>query len=128
MTLGEQLFLMKAVEDGKAIEYRAKGYENANWDYMKEDEPFNFEAFEYRVKDINKQYWLETVERLVVKTFPDRNFILKVWSIYKSKTLSIHLDDLDTALVASAEDYETLAIDAEKMIRLAGKMLDGEVN
>ena len=127
MTLGEQLFLMKAVEDGKAIEYRAKGYEHLSWDDMKEDEPFNFEAFEYRVKDVNKQYWLETVEVLVARTFPNRNFTLKVRSLYKSKTLSIHLDDLG-ALVACAEDYETLAVDAEKMIRLAGKMLDGEIN
>lgn len=127
MTLGEQLLVMKAVEDGKAVEYRAKGCEYLDWSDMKEDEPFNFEAFEYRVKDVNKQYWLETVEVLVARTFPNRNFTLKVRSLYKSKTLSIHLDDLG-ALVACAEDYETLAVDTEKMIRLAGKMLDGEIN
>lgn len=127
MTLGEQLLVMKAVEDGKAVEYRAKGCEYLDWSDMKEDEPFNFEAFEYRVKDVNKQYWLETVEVLVARTFPNRNFTLKVQSLYKSKTLSIHLDDLG-ALVACAEDYETLAVDAEKMIKLAGNMVNGEVN
>lgn len=127
MTLGEQLLVMKAVEDGKAVEYRAKGCEYLDWSDMKEDEPFNFEAFEYRVKDVNKQYWLETVEVLVARTFPNRNFTLKVQSLYKSKTLSIHLDDLG-ALVACAEDYKTLAIDVEKMIKLAGNMLDGEIN
>lgn len=127
MTLGEQLLVMKAVEDGKAVEYRAKGCEYLDWSDMKEDEPFNFEAFEYRVKDVNKQYWLETVEVLVARTFPNRNFTLKVRSLYKSKTLSIHLDDLG-ALVACAEDYETLAVDVEKMIKLAGNMVNGEVN
>lgn len=127
MTLGEQLLVMKAVEDGKAVEYRAKGCEYLDWSDMKEDEPFNFEAFEYRVKDVNKQYWLETVEVLVARTFPNRNFTLKVQSLYKSKTLSIHLDDLG-ALVACAEDYETLAVDVEKMIKLAGNMVNGEVN
>lgn len=127
MTLGEQLLVMKAVEDGKAVEYRAKGCEYLDWSDMKEDEPFNFEAFEYRVKDVNKQYWLETVEVLVARTFPNRNFTLKVQSLYKSKTLSIHLDDLG-ALVACAEDYETLAIDVEKMIKLAGNMVNGEIN
>lgn len=127
MTLGEQLLVMKAVEDGKAVEYRAKGCEYLDWSDMKEDEPFNFEAFEYRVKDVNKQYWLETVEVLVARTFPNRNFTLKVQSLYKSKTLSIHLDDLG-ALVACAEDYKTLAIDVEKMIKLAGNMVNGEIN
>ena len=127
MTLGEQLQLMKAVEDGKAIEYRAKGYENASWYDMKEDEPFNFEYFEYRVKEDTSKNWLEAVEEAIVETFPDRNFTLKIRSLYKSKTLSIHIDDLG-ALVACAEDYETLAIDTEKMIKLAGKMLDGETN
>ena len=127
MTLGEQLLVMKAIEDGKAIEYRAKGYDSLSWDDMKKDDPFNFEAFEYRVKDINKQYWLETVEELVNKTFPEHNFTLKVKSIYKSKSLSIHLDDLGV-LVACAENYETLAVDVEKVIKLAGNMLDGEIN
>ena len=62
MKVSEQIAIMKAYEDGKAIEQ--KRYEETEWKSLEhvENYPFDFVANEYRIKPMGKYRPYESVE------------------------------------------------------------------